>query len=126
MLDVMSCILVFEVIKLWHQNMNTIVITYDLSQIDSEDFVYMLKDGTVAEQGYHNKLKSFPNQFSQVLLLQSATRCFQEKVEEMLVPILVEVILEQQDMEKQEELEDVKCSTRALKHQSVVHSTATR
>ncbi|KAL6309463.1 P-loop containing nucleoside triphosphate hydrolase protein [Sparassis latifolia] len=122
-LDATSRILVFEAIKLWRQNMTTIVITHDLSQIDLEDFVYLLKDGTVVEQGYRNKLESFPGEFSQMLMTQGATGGFPEKLEEAPVPIPVEAILEQQDAEKQEELEAVTGSTRALKHQSIAHST---
>jgi len=37
--------------------MTTIVITHDLSQIGPKDFVYVLKDGRVAEQGFRSDLE---------------------------------------------------------------------
>lgn len=42
--------------KIWRKNRTTIVITHDLSQIVSDDFVYVMKDGLVAEQGFRSDL----------------------------------------------------------------------
>jgi len=56
-LDPTSRILVFEAIKRWRKNKTTIVITHDLSQIQSQDFVYVLKNGRVVEQGYRADLE---------------------------------------------------------------------
>ncbi|KAF9559515.1 P-loop containing nucleoside triphosphate hydrolase protein [Agrocybe pediades] len=56
-LDSTSRILVFEAIKRWRRNKTTIVITHDLSQIQPRDFVYVLKNGRVAEQGYRADLE---------------------------------------------------------------------
>ncbi|KAF5350692.1 hypothetical protein D9756_008502 [Leucocoprinus leucothites] len=56
-LDATSRILVFEAIKQWRKNKTTIVITHDLSQIQSQDFVYVLKNGRVVEQGYRADLE---------------------------------------------------------------------
>ena len=36
----------------------TIIITNDLSQIESSDFVYVLKDGRVVEQGFRYDLET--------------------------------------------------------------------
>lgn len=55
-LDALSRVAVFENIKSWRQNRTTIVITHDLSQIVSDDFVYVMKDGIVAEQGFRSDL----------------------------------------------------------------------
>jgi ATP-binding cassette subfamily B (MDR/TAP) protein 1 len=52
--------LVFEALKRWRKNKTTIVITHDLSQIESKDFVYVLKDGTVVEQGFRYDLEAEP------------------------------------------------------------------
>ena len=57
-LDATSRILVFEALKRWRMNKTTIVITHDLSQIESTDFVYVLKDGRVVEQGFRYDLES--------------------------------------------------------------------
>ncbi|WVQ71433.1 hypothetical protein IAR50_000970 [Cryptococcus sp. DSM 104548] len=51
-LDATSRVLVFQNLKEWRNNRTTIVITHDLSQIVSDDFVYVMKDGIVAEQGF--------------------------------------------------------------------------
>lgn len=56
-LDAISRILVFEAIKQWRKNKTTIVITHDLSQIQAQDFVYVLKNGRVVEQGYRADLE---------------------------------------------------------------------
>jgi len=37
--------------------MTTVVITHDLSQIGPKDFVYVLKDGRVVEQGFRSDLE---------------------------------------------------------------------
>jgi ATP-binding cassette subfamily B (MDR/TAP) protein 1 len=55
-LDATSRVVVFEAIKKWRKNRTTIVITHDLSQIVSHDFVYVMKDGVVAEQGFRSDL----------------------------------------------------------------------
>ena len=57
-MDATSRILVFEALKRWRYNKTTIVITHDLSQIESGDFVYVLKDGRVVEQGFRYDLES--------------------------------------------------------------------
>ena len=57
-MDATSRILVFEALKRWRYNKTTIVITHDLSQIESGDFVYVLKDGRVVEQDFRNDLES--------------------------------------------------------------------
>ncbi|KAF9472081.1 P-loop containing nucleoside triphosphate hydrolase protein [Pholiota conissans] len=56
-LDATSRVLVFEAIKEWRKNKTTIIITHDLSQIQPSDFVYVLKDGYIAEQGYRSDLE---------------------------------------------------------------------
>ncbi|KAG8758544.1 hypothetical protein FRC14_007972 [Serendipita sp. 396] len=57
-LDATSRLLVFEAIKHWRRNRTTIVITHDLSQITSDDFVYVLRDGYLVEQGYRQDLEA--------------------------------------------------------------------
>ncbi|KAG6898287.1 hypothetical protein C0992_000732 [Termitomyces sp. T32_za158] len=57
-LDATSRLLVFAAIREWRRSRTTIVITHDLSQIESTDFVYVMKDGRVVEQGYRADLES--------------------------------------------------------------------
>ncbi|KAJ7709793.1 P-loop containing nucleoside triphosphate hydrolase protein [Mycena rosella] len=72
-LDPTSRILVFEAIKRWRKNKTTIVITHDLSQIGSSDFVYVLKDGSVVEQGYRYDLETASGEFNSMMASQGAT-----------------------------------------------------
>ena len=44
----------------WPQNKTTIVITHDLSQIGSRDFIYVLKGRSVVEQGFRYDLEAEP------------------------------------------------------------------
>ncbi|KAJ7632730.1 P-loop containing nucleoside triphosphate hydrolase protein [Roridomyces roridus] len=79
-LDPTSRILVFEAIKRWRKNRTTIVITHDLSQISSNDFVYVLKLGRVVEQGYRYDLETGAGEFSSMMASQNATGgCLPEK-----------------------------------------------
>lgn len=55
-LDATSRVVVFENMKAWRKNKTTIVITHDLSQIVSDDFVYVMKNGIVVEQGFRSDL----------------------------------------------------------------------
>jgi ATP-binding cassette subfamily B (MDR/TAP) protein 1 len=63
-LDATSRILVFEAIKRWRHGKTTIVITHDLSQISSGDFIYVLKSGRVVEKGYRADLEVGGGAFS--------------------------------------------------------------
>ena len=76
-LDITSRILVFEAIKRWRKNKTTIVITHDLSQIQSRDFVYVLKNGKVVEQGYRADLERAAAEVS----MRSSTMCEEGKGE---------------------------------------------
>ena len=55
--------MVFEAIKQWRKNKTTIVITHDLSQICSEDFVIVMKDGLNVETGYRDDLECMKGGF---------------------------------------------------------------
>ncbi|KAK0504638.1 P-loop containing nucleoside triphosphate hydrolase protein [Armillaria luteobubalina] len=70
-LDPTSRVLVIEAIKQWRENRTTIVITHDLSQITSKDFVYVLKNGTVIEQGYRADLERSEGEFKAMMGAQA-------------------------------------------------------
>lgn len=57
-LDATSRLLVFEALKRWRAGKTTIVITHDLSQIETTDFVYVLKEGQIVEQGFRGDLEN--------------------------------------------------------------------
>ncbi|KAH8834920.1 P-loop containing nucleoside triphosphate hydrolase protein [Flagelloscypha sp. PMI_526] len=70
-LDITSRLLVFEAIRQRRAKKTTVVITHDLSQIKSDDFVYFLKNGTVAEKGYRDELEQSSGDFRQLPVLAS-------------------------------------------------------
>lgn len=47
-----------EAVKRWRLNRTTIIITHDLSPIETQDFVYVMAEGRVVEQGYRADLKN--------------------------------------------------------------------
>lgn len=63
--------LVYEAIKTWRRGKTTIVITHDLSQIDREDFLYLLENGRVVQQGYRSDLEDKQGLFRTMSLQQS-------------------------------------------------------
>lgn len=66
-----SRLLVYEAIKTWRKNKTTIVITHDLTPILPTDFVYVVKDGRVVQNGYRADLDTGDGWFSQMAQLQS-------------------------------------------------------
>lgn len=74
-LDVTSRLLVNEAIKRWRRGKTTIVITHDLSQVDDDDFVYLLDQGRLVEQGYRADLaKNADGAFARLVQTQSGNR----------------------------------------------------
>jgi ATP-binding cassette subfamily B (MDR/TAP) protein 1 len=63
-LDATSRVVVFEAIRKWRQDRTTIVITHDLSQILPDDFIFVMKDGIVAEQGFQRDLMEHKGVYS--------------------------------------------------------------
>jgi ATP-binding cassette subfamily B (MDR/TAP) protein 1 len=56
-LDPTSRHLVFAAVRKWRKGKTTLVVTHDLGLIDAGDFVYIMKDGRVEEQGYREDLE---------------------------------------------------------------------
>ncbi|GAA5982821.1 hypothetical protein JCM11641_004636 [Rhodosporidiobolus odoratus] len=71
-LDATSRLLVNEAVKRWRENRTTIIITHDLAPIDKDDFVYVMVDGEVVEQGYRGDLEREGGQFAALALTQAA------------------------------------------------------
>lgn len=115
-LDPTSRVLVFEAIKKWRQNKTTIVITHDLSQITEEDFVYVLKNGEVVEQGFRSDLETAGEEFSRMLAVG-----FQERTDDDLAKdgVQLEAILEQADADIEEDLEAAGVTATDLKRSSI-------
>lgn len=63
-LDPTSRVAVSENIKKWRRNSTTIVISHDLSQVTPEDFVYVMQNGHIVEQGYWKDLMEQATEFA--------------------------------------------------------------
>lgn len=64
-LDQISRALMMDAIRIWRRGKTTIVITHDISQILSDDYVYLLEHGTLVQEGYRKhmeKVKDTPFQ----------------------------------------------------------------
>ncbi|KAH8919641.1 P-loop containing nucleoside triphosphate hydrolase protein [Atractiella rhizophila] len=57
-LDISSRKMVNDSIRRWRKNKTTIIITHDLSPIAKSDFVYVMENGTVVQQGFRQHLES--------------------------------------------------------------------
>jgi ATP-binding cassette subfamily B (MDR/TAP) protein 1 len=57
-LDYVTRAEVLEAIRSWRKGKTTIIITHDISQIRSDDFLYMLDNAQVVQEGYRKELES--------------------------------------------------------------------
>ncbi|KKY30152.1 putative p-loop containing nucleoside triphosphate hydrolase protein [Diaporthe ampelina] len=55
-LDQTSRVLILEAIRAWRAGKTTIIITHDVSQILNEDYVYVMDQGSLAQQGLRGDL----------------------------------------------------------------------
>lgn len=117
-LDPTSRLLVFSALKCWRHKKTTVVITHDLSQIESGDFVYVLKSGRVVEQGFRYDLEigdGGEGEFRRMAEVQKEVGGFVEET--------VEEVEEVHEMELEEEAEEEEEFTSGLpsklKHQSL-------
>lgn len=55
-LDHTSRVKVMAEVKKWRQNKTTIIVTHEISQIADDDYVYVLENGMVFQEGYRKKL----------------------------------------------------------------------
>ncbi|WPG97252.1 Hypothetical protein R9X50_00002400 [Acrodontium crateriforme] len=56
-LDQISRALMMEAIRQWRRGKTTIIITHDISQILPEDFVHVLENGRLVQEGYRQNLE---------------------------------------------------------------------
>src|SRR5215469_3139988 len=56
-LDQQIRLAVMEAVRRWRRGKTTIIITHDISQIFPEDYLYVMKDGFVVEEGYRKFLE---------------------------------------------------------------------
>jgi ATP-binding cassette, subfamily B (MDR/TAP), member 1 len=56
-LDKESASIVMEGVRKWRKNKTTIIITHDLSQVLLKDYIYVLENGRVVQEGYRDSLE---------------------------------------------------------------------
>ena len=60
-LDHISRTKVMEAVREWRKGKTTIIITHDISQIQDEDYAYVLDKGCIVQEGYRHALEKLPN-----------------------------------------------------------------
>ncbi|GAA5914052.1 ABC transporter ATP-binding protein [Sporobolomyces salmoneus] len=82
-LDATSRLLVNEAVKRWRTNRTTIIITHDLAPIGQDDFVYVMADAEVVQQGYRAELEQDPEgRFAQLACSQNVQSARSNEKEE--------------------------------------------
>jgi ATP-binding cassette subfamily B (MDR/TAP) protein 1 len=56
-LDYISRFLIMDAIRTWREGMTTIIVTHDISQIFEDDYVYVMEDGRLVQEGTRKKLE---------------------------------------------------------------------
>ncbi|KAL7927093.1 P-loop containing nucleoside triphosphate hydrolase protein [Trichoderma austrokoningii] len=57
-LDQVNRSLIIDAIRMWRQDKTTIIITHDISQIEDDEYVYVMQDASLVQQGFRRKLAS--------------------------------------------------------------------
>lgn len=70
-LDYATRAMILHAIREWREGKTTIVITHDMSQIQSDDFLYLLDNAQVLQEGYRKELEAQPGIFHSFLASQS-------------------------------------------------------
>ncbi|MCJ1471901.1 hypothetical protein MMC13_000542 [Lambiella insularis] len=60
-LDHTSRTLVMEAIRAWRKGKTTIIITHDISQIQEEDYAYIIDKGRIVQEGYRAAMEKVPD-----------------------------------------------------------------
>ncbi len=55
-LDIIHREAIYKSIRNWRKGKTTIIMTHEFSQIQSEDFVYLMENGSISEEGYKKDL----------------------------------------------------------------------
>ncbi|KAF5983553.1 ABC transporter [Fusarium bulbicola] len=55
-LDQVSRVLIMDAIRAWRRGKTTIIITHDVAQIDADDFVYVMDNASLVQEGFRKDL----------------------------------------------------------------------
>jgi ATP-binding cassette subfamily B (MDR/TAP) protein 1 len=67
-LDYTTRAIVLQAIREWRKGKTTIVITHDLSQIQPDDFLYLMENAQVVQEGYRKELEARSGAFQALLV----------------------------------------------------------
>ena len=88
-LDHLSRVVVMNNIRKWRKGKTTIIITHDMSQIEESDFVYVMEDGKIVEEGFRGTLaQTSSGAFLRLLQPESAKPRVEEQTVEGSARIL--------------------------------------
>ncbi|KAG1838917.1 P-loop containing nucleoside triphosphate hydrolase protein [Suillus subalutaceus] len=66
-LDPPTRALILAAIRRWRRDRTTIIITHDVAAIEENDFVYVMREGSVVEQGFRSDLEQADDEFARML-----------------------------------------------------------
>ncbi|CCH41011.1 Multidrug resistance protein [Wickerhamomyces ciferrii] len=72
-LDIVLRELIIAAVKKWRKGKTTIILTHEFSQIGKDDYVYLMEDGIVAENGLRKDLENQNGLFKRLANLQDTT-----------------------------------------------------
>lgn len=73
-LDYATRAMILSAIRQWRNGKTTIIITHDVSQIQSDDFLYLLDKAQVIQEGYRKDLENHPGVFQTFLETHKAEK----------------------------------------------------
>ncbi|KAF8245217.1 P-loop containing nucleoside triphosphate hydrolase protein [Wilcoxina mikolae CBS 423.85] len=73
-LDVSTRRLASDAVRKWRHGKTTIIITHDISEIGGDDFVYIMEQGTVVQQGYRRDLETRTGAFQFLIAASESSR----------------------------------------------------
>lgn len=74
-LDPVSRTLIMDAIRLWRKGKTTIIITHEVAQIKDDEYVYVLENGSVVQEGFRNQLAQLPSGLFSSLLASADDGC---------------------------------------------------
>lgn len=77
-LDYVTRAAILRSIRDWRRGKTTIVITHDISQIQPEDFLYLLDNAQLVQEGYRKELEAQPGAFQAFLASQNEDHKIEE------------------------------------------------
>ncbi|KAK4217547.1 putative ABC transporter expressed in the mitochondrial inner membrane [Rhypophila decipiens] len=74
-LDPVCRTLIMDAIRLWRKGKTTIIITHEVAQIQDDEYVYVLENGTIVQEGFRNELSHSPSGLFSTLLASADDAC---------------------------------------------------